>query len=57
MTVVGRVDVAHAYRQAKACAQKAIELDESLMPPSPSPMHFAIGIWATRFAKASVLSN
>ena len=30
MTVVGRVDVAHAYRQAKACAQKAIELDESL---------------------------
>jgi eukaryotic-like serine/threonine-protein kinase len=30
LPILGRVDTAHAYRQAKACARKAIELDESL---------------------------
>jgi serine/threonine protein kinase/Tfp pilus assembly protein PilF len=30
LTVVGRVDTEHAFRQAKACARRAIELDESL---------------------------
>ena len=30
LTVVGRVDTANAFRQAKACAKRAIELDDSL---------------------------
>jgi non-specific serine/threonine protein kinase len=39
LTVLGRVDTMHAYRQAKACAQKAIDLDESL-----SEAHAALAI-------------
>ncbi len=30
LTVVGRVDTEHAYRQAKACARRALEIDETL---------------------------
>jgi len=30
LTVVGRVDTEHAFRQAKACARRALELDETL---------------------------
>jgi len=38
LTVVGRVDTDHAFRQAKACARRALELDESL-----SEAHAALG--------------
>jgi eukaryotic-like serine/threonine-protein kinase len=39
LTVVGRVDTSHALRQAKACARRALELDQSL-----SEAHAALGI-------------
>lgn len=39
LTVVGRVDTAHAYRQAKACARRAIEQDETV-----SETHAALAI-------------
>ena len=38
LTVVGRVDTEHAFRQAKANARKALELDETL-----SEAHAALG--------------
>ncbi len=38
MTVVGRVDAVNAHRQAKACARRALELDDSL-----SEAHAALG--------------
>jgi non-specific serine/threonine protein kinase len=39
LTVVGRVDTAHAFRQAKACARRALELDDTL-----SEAHAALAI-------------
>jgi non-specific serine/threonine protein kinase len=39
LTVLGRVDIAHAYRQAKALAHKALELDDTL-----SEAHAALGV-------------
>jgi serine/threonine protein kinase/tetratricopeptide (TPR) repeat protein len=39
LTVIGRVDTVHAFRQARACAGRALELDESL-----SEAHAALGM-------------
>ncbi len=39
LTVVGRVDTAEAFAQAKACGRRAIELDETL-----SEAHAALGL-------------